>query len=152
MSVSPTLCSPPRMVEGRLPADARAPRKARLAIEGACRSWGVCEADVETVVLLVSEGVTNAQAAAEGQEITYRATLRSCCLVLDIWDPVPLAASVTEDSLGMPGLEAESGRGLPLIDLMSRRWCFLASSTGPGKHLIVRVPVEVRCVCGEESL
>ncbi|RCV49581.1 ATP-binding protein [Marinitenerispora sediminis] len=94
------------------------------------KDWGLLDV-VETAELLVSELVTNAvNATGDITTRTPRYTelrqLRSVVLQLrvegdalrvSVWDPDPGAPTPRE-----PSLDSEGGRGLYLVDMISRRW------------------------------
>jgi anti-sigma regulatory factor (Ser/Thr protein kinase) len=79
----------------------------------------------ETVELIVSELVTNAIAAAAGQDtetgprpVQLRLLGGDRVVKIEVWD-----ASDTMPPTGRDvGTEAESGRGLFLVDMLSDRW------------------------------
>ncbi|MFC7330134.1 ATP-binding protein [Marinactinospora rubrisoli] len=94
------------------------------------RDWGMAHL-IETTELLVSELVTNAVNATGGittrtPRYTELRRLRSVVLQLRVEDDA-LRVSVWDSDPGppmlrRPGPDAEGGRGLYLVDMISRRW------------------------------
>ncbi len=135
----------------RLSADLRAPGRAREEAIAACRRWGVGEEVLETARLLVSELVTNVLCAAEGGQIEVRAELRPKCVVLDVWDPGAPFVAAADVLVSMPAATEESGRGLPLLEMLSSLWYERPSADRPGKHLIAHIPQGATCGCAAEE-
>jgi anti-sigma regulatory factor (Ser/Thr protein kinase) len=92
---------------------------ARQTIAIALELWGSDAECVETGKLLASELVTNAvTASGEDQEITLRTYLGDDGRpVIEVWDDVD-----AEPVLGRPAQDAESGRGLMLVEALAQRW------------------------------
>jgi anti-sigma regulatory factor (Ser/Thr protein kinase) len=104
---------------------------ARLHVRQLLWEWGIREA-ADDVELLVSELVTNALHAslAMRQALPIRLWLLSneTRVVISVWDGnprPPLRANVADD--------AESGRGLVLVEALSDRWDWFADKGMGGK-------------------
>ncbi|MFH9266968.1 ATP-binding protein [Streptomyces sp. NPDC017546] len=115
---------------------------ARLHTVDVLSRWGVPPDVVETTRLLVSELVTNAvRHPQEGVEqvsaYSSRHTARTFELTLEmLWDAVRISVW---DRDSMPpvlkevGVEAESGRGIFIVAMMSRTWGCRPAVGMPGK-------------------
>lgn len=110
---------------------------ARRDAAEALRDWGLPKL-VDTAALLVSELVTNAvKATGRVHERPGGADRRpSPCVMLQLRaQKGELAIYVWDDDTRAPALEdaapsAESGRGLRLVDALSRRWGHYAPDVG----------------------
>lgn len=101
-----------------LAARASAPRWARALMRDALSRWGFGD-DVETAELLVSELVTNAVEAlsATGTAVVVIRVSADDRVLVEVWDPDPRPP--------MPvhvGPDAESGRGLLLVERLAKDW------------------------------
>jgi anti-sigma regulatory factor (Ser/Thr protein kinase) len=110
---------------------------ARLHAKQLAWEWGL-SSTAETIELLVSELTTNAVHAVAGLRshpaIRLRLFTDSTRIRIEVWDadqqpPVPNDLSVD----GMPDLEAESGRGLFLVTVLSDRWDWASTKAPQGK-------------------
>jgi hypothetical protein len=97
--------------------------------------WGIAYL-METAELLVTELVANAVGASSGTAaaggahiIQVRLTLAGG-LYISVWD-----CNETPPALQEPSLGAESGRGLFLVDCMSKEWGY-SRSTGIGGKIV----------------
>lgn len=117
---------------------------ARLHTADLLPRWGVPAHAAETVQLLVSELVTNAvqhpQEQGEKTQVSIlssRNTSRTFELTLEmLWDAVRV--SVRDRDARPPvvkkvGVEAESGRGIFIVAMMSRNWGHYPAVGIPGK-------------------
>jgi hypothetical protein len=96
------------------PAETYAARRAREAVRGVLRGWGL-NALVDDTVLLVSELVTNSLRHAHGP-IGVR-MVRGTSLLVEVSDPLPVPPrerNATADD--------EGGRGIQLVARGARRW------------------------------
>ena len=117
------------------------PRAAYLAREHVRRvllSWG-CEHLADNAQLVVSELVSNALTAtghdvvAPANDVTCAAADHiwidlykgSASMVLEVWD-----ASPESPRIRTPAPDEEGGRGLPLVDALSRRWGYRWPASG----------------------
>lgn len=105
------------------PSDLSAPRVARSFVATAARSWGL--GDVGSVAeLLVSELVTNAlEHGVSGGWVRVEAL------------PAGLRVAVTDRGGGLPvardvGTREATGRGLAIVDALSRWWGVESSGSG----------------------
>lgn len=126
--------APSRQHYAALPANPRSIAEARALVRTAIRSWDI-PVDAETAALLVSELVTNAvthDRTAPDRTATGRTAAGSAWVALEITGnrdqlhvevhDVSPAQPVLHDA---PSLDAEHGRGLLLVDLLSSAWgCF----------------------------
>jgi anti-sigma regulatory factor (Ser/Thr protein kinase) len=130
---------PPLQRHAALPANPRSISEARALVRTAIRSWDI-PVDAETAALLVSELVTNAvthdRTAPAGTETGRTVTGRTA--TVNAWVAVEITGN--RDQLRVevhdasparpvlheaPSLDAEHGRGLLLVDLLSSAWgCF----------------------------
>ena len=101
---------------------------ARLHARLLTREWGLA-ALVDDVEILVSELVTNAVHAtrALGQAVPVRLWLLADAarVLIIVWDPSPQPPVRAE-----PSTEAESGRGLLLVEALSHQWGTSATPAG----------------------
>lgn len=98
-----------------LPSDVTAPADARRFVARTLTEQ-LGREDVETAVLVTSELVTNAVVHAQaGCELLLRGTPTS--LTISVSDPVP-----SPSARGRFPAELPVGRGLRLLEVLSRRW------------------------------
>jgi anti-sigma regulatory factor (Ser/Thr protein kinase) len=93
---------------------------ARMITRQVVREWGLPDL-VETAELLVSELVTNAIRASQGLlEPAIRLWLVSdrSTLVIRVWDDSSEMPAVCQDA----SLDSECGRGLLLVEALSKDW------------------------------
>lgn len=98
-----------------LPSVASSVAQARRRVIALCRSAGG-DAHCDTAALLVSEVVTNAVVHGTG-EVEVRATLSGARLRVEVCD-----GSSTLPRAAHRGAEAESGRGVLLVEAMADAW------------------------------
>ena len=116
-----------------LPAHPLSARRARRFVLTALDAFGVHGVD-EIAELLTSEVVTNAVVhAGSGVRVTVEAV------------PAGVRISVTDTNpvfpaLRRPGDQAESGRGLHLVDTLADRWGVVAATTGKSVWFELAVP------------
>jgi anti-sigma regulatory factor (Ser/Thr protein kinase) len=101
------------------------------------RAWRIWTETIETAELLVSELVTNAvkfagsvpESSGAGYRNARRITLvlrhQAGQLIIEVSDPDPTPPVMAEG-----GSEAEGGRGLMLVQALSKEWNFYLPSTG----------------------
>ncbi|MBP0456658.1 ATP-binding protein [Streptomyces montanisoli] len=113
-----------RVAGVRLPVSLESARLAREFVRHALIIWGVPGRgdDAELIVSeLVANAVTHTSGADTGEGAVVEVRLRLCdaCLRVEVWD-------AGDGEPGIPGrsddAEAESGRGLFLVEALSRRW------------------------------
>jgi serine phosphatase RsbU (regulator of sigma subunit)/anti-sigma regulatory factor (Ser/Thr protein kinase) len=116
--------APGEPVEAELPAELTAVRRARDMVRAATTPLGLSEDDVDTVILIVSELVTNALVhGAAPVTLRVRSSASRCYVeVADAarYRPHRRVARETD----------ENGRGLELLQAMSRRWGVRPQVTG----------------------
>jgi anti-sigma regulatory factor (Ser/Thr protein kinase) len=98
--------------------------------------WGLSEV-AETAELLLSELVTNAVQAARATvndlPVNVRLSANRDCLLIEVWDgnvQRPLPRVLEND---FPTFDAESGRGLFLVETLSERWGWYPTWNPEGK-------------------
>jgi anti-sigma regulatory factor (Ser/Thr protein kinase) len=99
---------------------------ARLHAKQLAWEWGLSSI-TETIELLVSELTTNAVQATAGQDgqqvIRLRLLSDGTRFRIEVWDPNPgLPAPIDPTADDIPDIEAEGGRGLYLVAVLSDRW------------------------------
>lgn len=116
----------------RLDASLQSAREARSFVSSALDSWGM-ENVAEIVTLLVSELVTNAVVHARSEvDVVVQLTPDGARVeVSDHSDATPVVRTAES--------EDESGRGLAIVDSLSRAWGVRARSGG-GKTIWFEVP------------
>lgn len=122
--------------EWSFPADPGAVRAARGAVRGRLREWGL-DSLADITALLVSELVTNSLRHATGP-IGVRLVRPSGLddvLLVEVSDPLP---DPPRERVARP--EDESGRGLQLVALSSRRWGTRPGAAGKTVWFELAVP------------
>jgi len=106
---------PPLRREVTLPCRPESSRWGRHLVGRTCQEWGIPEA-VPDAVVITSELIDNMveHARSEGQ---LRLELRRTALCIAVTDADP-----RRPQLRLPGLSAAGGRGLVLVDRLSRTW------------------------------
>ncbi|WP_239336557.1 ATP-binding protein [Frankia sp. CiP3] len=106
-----------RVAVERFPAGPASVPAARKAAVRVLRGWAVDDATVETAELIVSELVTNAEKASSADDvIAVRLTAADGRLTLEVWD-----SSDSSPVQRGQDIDAESGRGLFLVEALSMR-------------------------------
>jgi anti-sigma regulatory factor (Ser/Thr protein kinase) len=110
-----------------LPSDEKAPGTARRMVGEAFARWGL---DSDMARLVTSELVTNAHLHAKGTHmIVVRTWLRDDGhAVIEVWD-----SSEVLPEPGAADWAGESGRGLFMVEQMTRAWGARRLSDGTGK-------------------
>ena len=124
-----TTTAPPRPAERHgfrvpLATGPAAAGEARRRVRAAIRSWPV-PVDLDVALLLTSELVTNAVRHEAGQAVMLVITCSSGRLRVDVHDTsrsLPAVADVPAD--------AETGRGLLLVETLSDEWGFYRTPAG----------------------
>lgn len=122
----------------RLTARTSAPFLARRHTRKVLSEWRLGAETIETAELLVSELVTNAAKfagqlpaalpdpdLADARVITTALRYMPDCLVIEVSD-----SDSTPPAASHPGLDAESGRGLMLIEALSKEWSYYFPPAG----------------------
>jgi anti-sigma regulatory factor (Ser/Thr protein kinase) len=109
---------------------------ARLHVRQVLWEWGL-SAIKETAELLVSELVTNsvnaAQATDHSPTLRLRLSANRARLLVEVWDGTthpPVPRGLEND---VPALDAERGRGLFLVEMLSERWGWYPARNPEGK-------------------
>ena len=122
--------------EWTFPAEPGAVRNARAAVRGQLHSWRL---DVlgDLTALLVSELVTNSLRHATGPigVRLVRSPALPAVLLVEVSDPLP---DPPRERIARP--EDESGRGLQLVALSSRRWGTRPGAAGKTVWFELAVP------------
>ena len=109
---------------------------ARLYARQVLWEWGLSK-NAETAELLLSELVTNAiqgaRAIVSDLPVNVRLSANRDRLLIEVWDSNvrPPVSRVVEG--GFPALDAESGRGLFLVETLSERWGWYPTRNPEGK-------------------
>lgn len=124
-----------------LPASPGAPYQARCCVRRALDSWGIGGEVVETAALVASELVANAaKATAVTSESGGQILLTLCyarqALRIEVTDGSPSPPVRSE----VPP-DAESGRGLLIVDALTAEWSYSFLPAGLGKTVYCVLPV-----------
>jgi anti-sigma regulatory factor (Ser/Thr protein kinase) len=127
---------PPLRREVALPCSQESSRWGRHLVGRTCQEWGIPET-ISDAVVITSELIDNMvqHARSEGQ---LRLELRRNALCIAVTDADP-----RRPQLRLPGLSAAGGRGLVLVDRLSRTWG-TAPRLGGGKVVWAVLPVSPR--------
>lgn len=117
----------------QVPALPVTPRWARRHAQAVLGAWFVPAEVTETALLLVSELVTNSIAALARQSrpdsaaglITQTLRRKPGRIVIEVSDPDPNPPVVADT-----GLDAENGRGLILVQALSKEWSYFFPPSG----------------------
>ena len=133
-----TTLAPPRTAERhgcrvRLATGPAAPAEARRRVRDAIRSWRV-PVDLDAALLLTSELVTNAIRHEAGQEAGQGAQAVMLAIAIDS-SRGRLRVDVHDTSRSLPAVaevpaDAETGRGLLLVETLSDEWGFYRTPAG----------------------
>ncbi len=105
----------PRRYQVQLPCDPTSARLARRLVEQACHEWGIPAMATDAVV--VASELTDNMVYHARSDGWLRLELRSNMLIVGVAD-----ADSRLPRLRVPGLGAAGGRGLVLVDKLSRTW------------------------------
>ncbi|GAA3943558.1 hypothetical protein GCM10023085_26850 [Actinomadura viridis] len=109
---------------------------ARELVRYALTAWNFQGDLVHDSMLVMSEIVTNAVAAARGSQIRLRCALQNQALLLECWDPCPALpisrVTTTTD---------ENGRGLTIIAACAKEVGIRPAATGQGKIIWALMPI-----------
>ncbi|MFI0353498.1 ATP-binding protein [Actinomadura sp. 9N407] len=109
---------------------------ARELVRYALTNWGYRGEIVHDSMLVMSEIVTNAVAAAKGSRLRLRCALQDQAPLLECWDPAP-ALPIARDSSATD----ENGRGLAIIAAYAKEAGIRPSATGEGKIVWALMPI-----------
>jgi anti-sigma regulatory factor (Ser/Thr protein kinase) len=93
--------------------------------------------DADTAELLVSELVTNglkaSWATGRNPPVGFQLSTHASALLIEVWDGNEQAPAPAELDDGVPNLDGEGGRGLFLVEAMSRAWGWYPTDNPRGK-------------------
>jgi hypothetical protein len=101
--------------EMQLPCDLASARLVRRVVEQTCHEWGITETIMDAVV--VASELTDNMVYHARSDGWLRLDLRNSTLTVAVADADP-----RPPQLRVPGLRAAGGRGLVLVDKLSRNW------------------------------
>jgi anti-sigma regulatory factor (Ser/Thr protein kinase) len=109
---------------------------ARLHTRQVLWEWGLSEV-AEVAELLLSELVTNAVQATRANfnhmPVNVRLSANRDRLLIEVWDGNVQPPVLPEPENDFPALDAESGRGLFLVETLSERWGWYPTRNPEGK-------------------
>jgi len=108
----------------RLPDGPAAAAEARRRVQAAARAWDVT-VDRDVAVLLTSEVVTNAVVHGPGGVVTLTVILLPGQLRVEVFDTCPDLPAALD-----PAADAETGRGLLLVDTLAADWGSYRAAAG----------------------
>lgn len=122
-----------------LTASLNAPYQARWHLRNALASWGIAAEVIETAELVTSELVTNAvKASGIGTDpIVLTLCYARRALRIEVTDGCPSPPIL---SPVLP--EAESGRGMLIVEMLSSEWSYSCLPSGLGKTVYCVLPTE----------
>ncbi len=115
----------------RLATGPAAAAEARRRVRSAIQSWQV-PVDADTAILLTSELVTNAVRHEAGQAVMLVVTCARGQLRVDVHDTSPSWPAVAD----VPA-DAETGRGLLLVETLSDEWGFYHTPAGKAVYFML---------------
>jgi anti-sigma regulatory factor (Ser/Thr protein kinase) len=115
----------------RLATGPAAAAEARRQVRSAIQSWQV-PVDPDTAILLTSELVTNAVRHEAGQAVMLVVTCARGQLRVDVHDTSPSWPAVAD----VPA-DAETGRGLLLVETLSDEWGFFRTPAGKAVYFML---------------
>jgi anti-sigma regulatory factor (Ser/Thr protein kinase) len=142
---SPAL--PVSLHQCRIPlmADLAAAAAARSVVDNAIRAWRV-PVDADAAVLLTSELVTNAVthgAPTAGTFVLLTIACDSACLRVDVHDGSGDLPVLDTGLIEKAPAEAETGRGLLLVTLLSAEWGFYRTPAGKAVYFTLKVQPDI---------
>ena len=115
----------------RLATGPAAAAEARRRVRAAIQSWQV-PVDPDTAILLTSELVTNAVRHEAGQAVMLVVTCARGQLRVDVHDTSPSWPTVAD----VPA-DAQTGRGLLLVETLSDEWGFYRTPAGKAVYFML---------------
>lgn len=122
-----------------LAASPSAPYQARRHVRRAMASWGIGAELIETAALIASELVANAASAARAGQILLTLWYGRQALRIEVTD-----ASTVPPVLTQVPPDAESGRGLFIVDALTSEWSYSFLPAGLGKTVYCVLPADDR--------
>ncbi|MFI1584783.1 ATP-binding protein [Embleya sp. NPDC020630] len=122
----------------KLPMSSRAPALARVHVVGVCRAVGLDDERTDTVMLVVSELVTNAVKHVGTGMVTLEWIKRDDQLLIGVGDDAPHRSLCIDSSTDT---NSEHGRGLRLVMTLARQLVVLRGDgfAGQAAQKIIRV-------------
>ena len=102
----------------RLPAGNAAPAESRAWLRATAGAWGLSATLAEDALVVLAELVTNAVVHVRTGDIVVHLCYRAGLLRVTVRDSGP----ATRLHAGLPRADAHRGRGLLVVNAMSRRW------------------------------
>jgi anti-sigma regulatory factor (Ser/Thr protein kinase) len=142
---SPAL--PVSLHQCRIPlmADLAAAAAARSVVDDAIRAWRV-PVDADVAVLLTSELVANAVthgAPTAGTFVLLTIACDSACLRIDVHDGSGDLPVLDTGLIEEAPAEAETGRGLLLVTLLSAEWGFYRTPAGKAVYFTLKAQPDI---------
>jgi anti-sigma regulatory factor (Ser/Thr protein kinase) len=134
-AMAPTRSTELHQCRFRLPANPTAAGQARTKVREAIAAWEI-EIDADAAVLLTSELVTNAVTHDGGDVITLAISCCSCQLRVDVHD----SSTTLPSPACVAPFDAETGRGLMLVDTLADQWGYYRTSAGKGVYFTLTFP------------
>ncbi|CUU60908.1 Histidine kinase-like ATPase domain-containing protein [Parafrankia irregularis] len=132
-TASPTI----RVTVERFPALLSSVPAARAAALRTLQGWRLTAETLNTAELIVSELTANAAKASPADGIVaVRLTASGSSLLIEVWD-----STVAPPVLRDPAYDGEDGRGLFLVNALSRRWSWRRAKSG-GKVVWAEMPAD----------
>ena len=135
------------MARFRLAASPTAPYQARRQVRRVMASWGIGAEHIETAALIASELVANAaNAAGSTPDAAGSDAARGGQIMLTLcYARQALRIEVTDGSPSPPVLtqappDAESGRGMFIVDALTTEWSYSFLPAGLGKTVYCVLP------------
>lgn len=134
----PTTVSPPWAYTLQLPHDPRAPGIARATLRAVLATYGLAEL-APTAELLAAEMLNNAHCHTDGP---YALRLRASSpkgIRVAVWDSnpqIPPGFGAPEELGAAPPVDAESGRGLHLVQACADAWGAYPLGAAPSGKLL----------------
>jgi anti-sigma regulatory factor (Ser/Thr protein kinase) len=128
-----------------LMADLAAAAAARSVVDDAIRAWRV-PVDADVAVLLTSELVANAVthgAPTAGTFVLLTIACDSACLRVDVHDGSGDLPVLDTGLIEEAPAEAETGRGLLLVTLLSAEWGFYRTPAGKAVYFTLQVQPDI---------
>src|ERR1700743_316004 len=126
-------------------ADIAAAAGARSVVEDAIRAWSV-PVDAHVAVLLTSELVANPVthgAPTAGTFVLLTIACDSACLRVDVHDGSGDLPVLDTGLIEEAPAEAETGRGLLLVTLLSAEWGFYRTPAGKAVYFTLKVQPDI---------
>jgi anti-sigma regulatory factor (Ser/Thr protein kinase) len=104
--------------------------EARRRVVARLREWGIDEVACDDAQLVVSELFTNAVRHTDSDKVSCQLRLSGAHLRIEVADQ---GHTATEPRARCSGTDEESGRGLLLVDVLSKAWGVRPDDSGRGR-------------------